>query len=258
MSQEVDRIRDLIILGRAAPEPIRDGRHTVCLGGYSDTHGYIRLYPTQLWMDNCKRWNVVSVPVEEPAQDNRDESYKIAGSKKDWGDLHKKIRHVDTVSKSEQIQLVDQLAGDCTIRLNEQRVSLGLVEPAEIMDVYIDDNPDSTVQMDLEMNERKGKSDYPQDLYIKYRCEGCAAKTYHDQHTIEWGVYRYWDKHDDVNGVIDALGFNDDNMNHYFFVGNLNHEREAYIIISVLRFSDEDMLDAGVTPQGQGALSRWD
>ncbi|EMA09980.1 hypothetical protein [Haloarcula marismortui] len=209
-------------------------------------------------MDNCKRWNVVSVPVEEPAQDNRDESYKIAGSKEDWGDLHKKIRHVDTVSKSEQIQLVDQLAGDCTIRLNKQRVSLGLVEPAEIMDVYIDENPDNTVQMDLEMNERKGKSDYPQDLYIKYRCEGCAAKTYHDQHTIEWGVYRYWDKHDDVNGVIDALGFNDDNMNHYFFVGNLNHEREAYIIISVLRFSDEDMLDAGVTPQGQGALSRWD
>lgn len=258
MSQEVDRIRDLIILGRAAPEPIRDGRHTVCLGGYSDTHGYIRLYPTQLWMDNCKRWNVVSVPVEEPAQDNRDESYKIAGSKEDWGDLYKKIKHVDTVSKSEQIQLVDQLAGDCTIRLNEQRVSLGLVEPAEIMDVYIDENPDSTVQMDLEMNERKGKSDYPQNLYIKYRCESCAAKTHHDQHTIEWGVYRYWDKHDDVNGVIDALGFNDDNMNHYFFVGNLNHEREAYIIISVLRFSDEDMLDAGVTPHGQGTLSRWD
>jgi hypothetical protein len=112
-------------------------------------------------MENCQRWNVVSVPVEEPARDNRAESYKIAGSKEDSGDLHKKIRHVDTISKPEQIQMVDELAGDCTIRLNEQRVSPGLVEPAEIIDVYIDENPDSTVQMDLEMNERKGEIGLP-------------------------------------------------------------------------------------------------
>lgn len=258
MSQDVERIRDLIVLGRAAPEPIRDGRHTVCLGGYSRSHGYIRLYPTQMWMDNCRRWNVVSVPVEKPTQDNRDESYKIAGSKEDWGDLHKKIKHVDELSKEEQIRLVDELANDCTIRLNENRVSLGLVEPAEIMDVYIDENANNTVQMDLEMNERKGKTDYPQDLYIKYRCRNCSAKSFHRQHTIEWGVYRYWDKNNDVEGVIDALGFSNDNMNHYFFVGNLNNEREAYIIISVLRFSNKDMIDAGVTPQGQDTLSRWD
>lgn len=257
MSEEPQEIRDLIILGRAAPEPIQDGRHTVCLGGYSESHGYIRLYPTQMWMDNCKRWNMISVPVEKSTKDSRDESYKIAGSKEDWGDLHKKISHVDTLSKTEQIQLADRLAGDCTIRLNENKVSLGVVKPGSIMDVYIEEEANATVQMDLEMNERKGKSDYPQDLYIKYQCEDCSAKTHHDQHTIEWGVYRYWDKNDDVEGVIDALGFNDDNMNHYFFVGNLNHEREAYIIISVLRFSDEDMIDAGVTPQGQEPLSHW-
>lgn len=257
MSQEPERIRDLIILGRAAPEPIRDGRHTVCLGGYSREHGYVRLYPTQLWMDNCKRWNVISVPVETPSQDNRKESYKIAGSKEDWGDLHKKIRQIDSLSKVQQIQLVDELAGDCPIRLNENRVSLGVVKPDEIMDVYIDEDADTTVQMNLEMNERKGKSDYSQNLYLKYRCEDCSAKTFHEQHAIEWGVYRYWDNNDDVEGVIDALGFNDDNMNHYFFVGNLNNEREAYIVISILRFTDEDMIEAGVTPQNQDTLSRW-
>lgn len=257
MSQEIERINDLVVLGRAAPEPIRDGRHTVCLGGYSESYGYVRLYPTQMWMDNCERWNIVSVPVEEPTRDNREESYKIEGSKEDWGELHKKIRYVDRLEKSERIQLVNELAGDCTIRLNEKRSSLGIVEPGDIMDVYIDENPGQTIQMDLELNERKGKSDYPQDLYIKYRCKNCSAKTHHDQHTIEWGVFRYWDKHSDVEGVIDALGFNDDNMNHFFFVGNLNHEREAYIIIGDLRFSDEDMIEAGVTPQEQGTLSQW-
>jgi hypothetical protein len=250
-------IQDLVVLGRAAPEPIRDGRHTVCLGGYSEQHGYVRLYPTQMWMSDCERWNVISTPVEKSNRDDRDESYKIAGSKEDWGELHNKIQKVGELSKTEQIQLVDELAGDCPIRLNENRTSLGVVKPEEILDVYLDTAEQATVQMDLEGNERKGKNDYRHSLYIKYRCEGCDAKTFHDQHTIEWGVYRYWDNNADPEGVIDALGFNDENMNHYFFVGNLNNERRAYIIISVLRFKDKDMNSAGVTAQGQAQLQDW-
>lgn len=257
MALDQEWIDDLVILGRAAPEPIRDGRHTVCLGGYSESKGYVRLYPTQMWMENCNRWNVVSVPVERPQSDNREESFKIAGSQEDWGNLHQKIRKEGQLSKSEQIELVDELAGDCTIRLNEERISLGMVKPAEILDVYLDSSDSSTVQMDLQGNERKGKTDYKHSLYIKYQCEGCEAKTHHDQHTIEWGVYRYWDKHDDPEGVIDALGFNDESTNHYFFVGNLNHRREAYIIISVIRFSESDMVEAGVAPQSQSQLGSW-
>jgi len=208
-------------------------------------------------MDSCKRWNVVSVPVEEPTLDDREESYKIAGSQEDWGQLHTKIEQVDRLSKSERIRLADQLAEDCSIRLNENRISLGMVRPAEIMDVYIEDNPDAQIQMDLKMNERKGKSGYGQKLYIKYRCEDCEAKTYHDQHTVEWGVFRYWDTHDDVKGVIEALDFHKEDMNHYFFVGNLNNERQAYIIISILRFADEDMIAAGVPPDNQDDLDEW-
>jgi len=257
MALDQDTVDDLVILGRAAPEPIRDGRHTVCLGGYSESRGYVRLYPTQMWMEDCKRWNVISVPVEEPERDTRNESYKIAGSREDWGALHQKIRKVGELSKSEQIRLVEELSGDCTIQLNDERISLGMVKPAEILDVYLEPSDDTTVQMDLEMNQRKGKTDYEHTLYVKYRCEGCKAKTHHDQHTIEWGVYRYWDKHDDPEGVIDALGFNDESMNHYFFVGNLNHRREAYIIISVIRFSESDMVGAGVAPQSQSQLKSW-
>lgn len=257
MAVDQEWIDDLAILGRAAPEPIRDGRHTVCLGGYSESRGYVRLYPTQMWMENCKRWNVISVPVERPNRDNREESFKIAGSREDWGNLHQKIRKTGELSKTDQIQLVDGLAGDCTIRLNEEHTSLGMVKPAEILDVYLESSDDATVQMDLQGNQRKGKTDYKHSLYVKYRCENCDAKTHHDQHTIEWGVYRYWDKNGDPEGVIDALDFNDDDTSHYFFVGNLNHRRQAYIIISVIRFSESDMFEAGVAPQGQSQLGGW-
>jgi hypothetical protein len=47
-------INDLIILGRACPEPLKDGRVTVCLAGWSEEYGFIRLYPTRPNFQ-CKR-----------------------------------------------------------------------------------------------------------------------------------------------------------------------------------------------------------
>lgn len=254
-----NRIDDLVVLGRAAPEPISDGRHTVCLGGYSETHGYVRLYPTQRWMEQCKRWNIVSVPVEDAAPDDtRDESYKIAGSKESWGQLHKEIETVGRLEKLEQIQLVDRLAKDCPTRLNEAHQSLGIVKPEEIIDYYLEKNEGATYQVSLFGERRQGKHDYPQKLYFKYRCEDCDAKGgSHRQHCLEWGIYRYWDKNDNPEGVFDALGLTDDNCHHYFFVGNLNHQRTSYIVISDLRFRETDMLNAGVSVDGQADLTEW-
>jgi hypothetical protein len=57
--------------------------------------------------------------------------------------------------------------------------------------------------------------------------------------------------------VKDALGFGDDSTQHYFFVGNLNYERRAYIIISIIRFQEEDMLNAGVSVPNQTSLTEW-
>lgn len=253
------KIEDLVVLGRAAPEPISDGRHTVCLGGYSETLGYVRLYPTQMRMKRCKRWNVISVLVEDASPDDtRDESYKIAGSKKSWDQLHTKIEKVDELGKSEQIQLIDRLAKDCPSRLNEAHQSLGIVKPAEIVDYYLERNENATYQVTLDGRRRQKKHDYPQKLYIEYRCENCGLKgDRHRQHCIEWGVYRYWDKYDNPEGVIDAIGLTDSSRHHYFFVGNLNHRRTTYIIISDLRFKEADMLNAGVSVDGQADLTDW-
>lgn len=259
-------IDDLIVLGRAAPEPIQDGRETVCLGGYSPSEGYVRLYPTKRRMTELSRWNVVRVPVErDESHDNRDESYKIAGSKKDWDSLHEKIEKVGELDKAERMRLTDDLAGDCTKRLNENRVSLGIVEPAELLDAYLkdidDDEDDDTVQLTLQGGPKtspRGKNDYDKKLYLKYRCEGCVQKTPHDQSTIEWGIYRYWDKNDNFEGVIDALRLNDDSWKHYFFVGNLNNHRTSYVVISVLRFKRDEMIENGIRVGGQSGLNQFD
>lgn len=253
---KAERINDIVVLGRAAPEPIQDGRHTVCLGGYSESVGYVRLYPTQRRMSELKRWNIVSVPVEsaEP-EDTRDESYKIAGSKSEWDTLHHKIEKVGSLDKTEQIQLVDSLAEDCTGRLNNEKRSLGMVKPIKIEDYYLEPREDPSYQLTLDGQRRQGKTEYPQKLYLQYRCEDCEIKGLHTQHCIEWGIYRYWDKNDDPEGVFDALRLTDDRYRYYFFVGNLRHRPSSYIVISILRFSRSDLNDAGIRTEGQTSLS---
>lgn len=252
-----ETIDDLVVLGRAAPEPLSDGRYTVCLGGYSETVGYVRLYPTTRGMTQCKRWNVVSVPVQDAApEDTREESYKIAGEGESRKEALNKVEKVGRLSKSEQIQLVDDLAGDCTADLNDRRTSLGIAKPEEIAGFELDPTDSSTVQVTLDGKERKGKRDYPYKLYIDYRCEDCSLQSpYHHQHCIEWGVYQYWEKNDDPEGVVDALKLTDESYKHYFFVGNLNHQRTSYIIVSDLRFHHRDMLDAGVLVENQSSFS---
>ena len=58
-------IDDLIILGRSVPTEMRNGRRTICVGGYSPTYGFIRLYPTFYDFD-ISRWSIIEVKVERP------------------------------------------------------------------------------------------------------------------------------------------------------------------------------------------------
>lgn len=250
----VTYIDDLIILGRAGPERISDGRHTVCTAGYSPTEGWVRLYPTQKRMSELQRWNKVSVPVVEDIKgDSRDESYKIVGSKDDWEYLHKKVEKVGRLSMSERITLVDDLAGECTEHLCDKRKSLGITEPQEIHDVYLTPNSQQE-EPNLTDSSIKSKNDYQYKLYIEYNCEDCGVKTTHDQSCIEWGAYRYWDNNNDHRGVIDALNILDENYKNYFVVGNMCHQLTSYLVISVIRFKKDDCLDAGVRVGDQAGL----
>jgi len=247
-TSETKIIDDLIVLGRAGPELIEDGRHTVCLGGWSKTEGFVRLYPTHMYSE-AQRWNVIRVPVEKDnSHDSRDESYKIQGSKADWDNLHEKIEKVDELSRQEAIDLTEEIPKTCRNKINERHQSLGLVKPKEIKNVYLESVEPDPVATDLQGNKMKSKSNYPHKLYIEYTCEGCEAKTGHEQHCIECGMYRFWQNNPERNPeeVIDALHLLDDDYNKYFFIGNLNHQRTAYVIISVIRWKKAEMMQTSV------------
>jgi len=239
-----DTIDDLVVLGRAAPEFIEDGRHTVCLGGWSDSKGFVRLYPTHLYSD-ANRWNIIEVPVEqERSHDWRDESWKIVGSKEEWDNLYEKIDEVGHLERHEQIELIREMPKTCPIKLNEEKKSMGLVEPEEIHDAYLEpiDDPDP-IHTDLAGNTFRSKGSYPHKLYIEYTCEDCAATTHHRQHCIEWGIYRFWDTNPDAppDQVIENLHLLDDDWKKFFFVGNQHNQPTSFIVISVIRWKKNEM-----------------
>lgn len=240
VTQEV--IDDLVVLGRAGPELISDGRHTVCLGGWSESKGFVRLYPTHKFSE-AQRWNKIKVPVEQDrSHDWRDESYKIQGSQRDWDTLYEKIEVVDKLSKDEWVSLIKDIPTTCPNRLNDEKKSMGLVKPAEIHGAELRevDDPDP-IQTDIEGNRLRSKGTFPYKLHIEYTCEDCEAVGNHDPHCIEWGVYKWWENHpDEADQVIDNLRLFDEDYKKYFFIGNQKNHPRGFIIISVIRWKEHE------------------
>jgi hypothetical protein len=196
---------------------------------------------------------MIEVPVEQDAgHDWRDESWKIVGSNAEWDTLYEKVEVVDQIDRGEAIELMRDIPKTCPNKLNEEKKSMGVVEPAKIHNAYLDpvENPEP-VQVDMQGHELRSKRSYPHKLYIEYTCEDCIAKGNHDQHCIEWGIYRFWDKNskDQHEQVIENLHLMDDEWKKYFFIGNQRNRPRSFIVISVIRWKKNQMY--------QRRMSNW-
>jgi len=231
-------INDLIVLGRACPEPIKDGRVTVCLGGYSQTLGFVRIYPTRTDMP-WHNWDIVQVEVEKDERDTRTESWKVAGSRTEWESLSSKIRVVGKLPRSGRRDLVANLKDDCVQCINEVHRSLGIVHPS-ILNHYFADNPlyGQIFQQVLPGlgESTKVKHDFPVEPRITYRCSACKVKDPHDQQVLEWGFYEWIRKNpDNIHQVWKNAQLDSPDHDIYFLVGNQFKYRTSFMVISILR-----------------------
>lgn len=231
-------IDDLVVLGRACPEPIKDGRITVCLGGYSPTLGFVRVYPTRTDM-NWRRWDIVHVEVEKDERDTRKESWKIAGSRTEWENLGKKIKVVGELPRGKRRDLVANLVDNCVQDINKVHRSLGIVQPS-ILKRYFKHNPlyGQMFQQVLPSfgESTKVKRDFSVEPRVRYRCSDCRTKNPHDQQVLEWGFYEWLRKNpDNIDQVWKAALLDSANHTIYFLVGNQFRHRKSFIVISVLR-----------------------
>ncbi|MCA9914378.1 MAG: hypothetical protein KC496_13580, partial [Anaerolineae bacterium] len=204
---------DLIILGRACPEPLKDGRVTVCLAGYSYEHGFIRLYPTHPQMQ-MKRWDIIRVEVERNERDTRDESWKISGSRTEWDTLPEKIEVVGRMNKSdERRNLLANLIDTNPQQLNEERRSLGIVKP-KISKTYFGSNPlfgqwkQQALPGFTDLDNYLTKRDYEIEPRVSYVCPNATPPTSHDAQVLEWGFYEWFRKEpDNIEQVWKNAGF---------------------------------------------------
>lgn len=239
---ETITIDDLIILGRAVPSELRDRRRTICTAGYSPTHGFIRIYPTS-YDSPLKRWNIVEVEVERPISprfDGRPESWKIVGSREDWKEIKEKITVVDEFPREKWDDLISALAVDCVCDIEDADLSLGIIKPARIHDMYFDDNEKFIGrQTTLDGKFRiMTKREFRQEPRIQYECNNCRiGRGYHDQQLLEWGAYEWMRKSPEkMNQLWENLALQDPDYEKYFFVGNQLQYKHSFMVISVLRY----------------------
>ena len=168
-------VDDLVVLGNSCPDIIGDQRITVCTAGFSRSNGLIRIYPVPPQSD-MKRWNIVEVPLERNAQDTRQESWKIQGSKTEWNRIAGKIILKGKVARNEQDNLLDELhrrfGQGCVEDLNDKQMSLGMIKP-KILGYKLERRKDyePTVQARLGgFSPFFTIKNYPYKPVIQYRC----------------------------------------------------------------------------------------
>lgn len=234
------RIDDVIILGRGVPEPISNGRRTVCVAGYSETAGFIRLYPTRI-DSPLSVWNIVSVEVERNPQDTRHESWKFPESRSGWEYINKYIEVKGELRHSSRMGLLDAIKSSCVNDINAKRRSLGVIKPF-IRRSYLDVNKKhlEAYQPLFDMIEHANvmtKRDFQVEPRFEYSCgHECKARRNHDMQLLDWGCYQWISKNPDKPQQIwENMSIGAPDWMHYFLVGNQANHRTSYMVINVLR-----------------------
>lgn len=235
------QLNDVVVLGTAVPEQIRDGRKTVCVAAYHADLGLIRLYPCRADM-GLSRWQKISVFVEKNPSDTRYESFKLAGSKDQWDSLS--ITSTGCIKKPDRIDLVNRLKANCVNEINTARFSLGVIKPYAIHDVWLDENPShgKPVQAGIPLSASdqwvNTKSDFPYQPRISYQCNpSCKG---HNQTILEWGAFEWMRKNpSQLQQLIDNWRLHDPQYEHYLVVGNQAQHRTSFLVINLLWFKRE-------------------
>lgn len=236
-------IDDFVMLGTTVPEPNRDGRVFVCSAGYSATlRSLIRVYPLARYGAPV-RWSVNTVKLERNPDDWRAESYKLAGDRRPQ--VHQHINRVFDASgvmpPGVRAELLRKCAVGSIVEANERRLSLAIVH-ADAMELEFEHNPASPESpqlalFDLPGHPPSGARRFPFIPRLRFR----DAVGAHRLMLRDWGVYELMRKNSSLTDMSDGErrrfvgGALHLDPTCSLLVGNLNNQRNAWLVISVLR-----------------------
>lgn len=230
-------LEDFVMLGTTVPEPRSDGRVFVCSAGVSPEMGkLVRIYPLAR-RGIPHRWLGYRVPVERNPKDNRPESFKVAGDRSPgahehinerFGQVHGAVPH------GKRIALLKRYAVGSIKQANEQRLSLAIIHP-DAIDLHFEHNLDSPDSPQMALFDAPGEPPsgakrFPWMPRLKFHDE----LGWHDLMLRDWGTFELQRKHDGSYFRRNLAGALHLDENSSLLVGNLNNQRNAWLVISVL------------------------
>lgn len=230
-------LEDFVMLGTTVPEPNSDGRIFVCSAGVSAEYRHlVRIYPLAR-RAVPRRWHTYRVPLELNPQDSRMESFKIAGNR-DKGvheNINQRFQEIGEIGKSNRARLLAPYKVGSIQEANEKRLSLAIIDPEDI-ELFFESNlssPDSPqlalFSDPLNTKVPMGAKRFPLIPRLRFRDEGGE----HRLMLRDWGCYEWMRKYPGrETEMASCLRLSPSNSS--LFVGNMNHRRTSWLVISVL------------------------
>jgi len=242
-------VEDFVMLGKTVPEPNSDSRVFVCSAGVSrELGGLLRIYPLARH-EAPPRWTVNQVPLERNPKDHRPESWKLRGDRTPQAHEHinRVFRPVGTVPPGERRDLLARYVVDSLALANERRSSLAVIHPVGAPSLRFDFNPDSPESPQLcmfdEFRPSTPSAGAKRFSYVP-RVEFQDGEGHHSLTLRDWGCFEFMRKQgDERRHELRAALHLDAECS--LLVGNLNHHRTGWLVISVLR---------GIRPDRQQSL----
>lgn len=229
-------LEDFVMLGTTIPEPNSDGRVFVCSAGYSpELRTLLRIYPLAQ-RGAPKRWSVSRVALSRNLRDSRQESWQIQGDRSlsVHGEINERFEYLGTVAKKERRVLLSRCIVSSIREADGKRISLAIIEP-EYLRLHFEYNPESpnSPQLNLFEEEPKPALGAKRFAYIpRLRFRDSAGD--HDLMLRDWGCFEFMRKNGDERRLELSAALHLD-QSCSLLVGNMNHHRNAWLVISVLR-----------------------
>jgi hypothetical protein len=230
-------IEDFVMLGKTIPEPNSDGRIFVCSAGLSlELKSLVRLYPLSRYQAP-RRWSLNRVPVERNNRDSRFESFRLKGNRNPA--THAKINSLfETISeipRCERDFLIQEFIVRSIREANERRLSLGVIVPKGAIRLHFaesknsPDSPQLALFSELHETATAGAARFAYQPKLEF----CDEDGWHDLQLRDWGAYEFMRKHGDERRfeLATAAHLSSGPM---LLVGNMNHQRTSWLVISVL------------------------
>ncbi len=230
-------LEDFVMLGTTVPEPNSDGRVFVCSAGVSAEYGdLVRLYP--LARRNIPhRWGKYRVPVERNRKDPRPASFKVAGPEDRTPGMHEHINEkfelvTNRVKDADRIRLLAPYQVGSIEQANARRLSLAVIQPSA-MELDFEHNPASPDSPQLALfddgrEKPSGARRFPYIPRIRFKDE----LRWNHLMLRDWGCYELMRKHPERRTEMAA--FLHLTSSSSLLIGNINNQRTAWLIISVL------------------------